>query len=125
MDHPLTGKRILIVEDEYFIASELKHVLKKQGAIVVGPVADLSGGLALAACEQLDGAVLDVNLEGAQTFPIADQLAERMVPYVFMTGYDAWALPEAYRGSPRLAKPVSMASLISTIEQLIVEEESL
>jgi DNA-binding response OmpR family regulator len=122
MNKGLAGKRILVVEDEYFIATDVKDALRKQGATVIGPVADLEQGLALAADDSLDGAVLDVNLEGAQTFPIADLLMRASVPFVFVTGYDAWALPEPYRGAPRIAKPIAMKALLATIERLVVLE---
>jgi DNA-binding response OmpR family regulator len=120
MHGDLAGKRVLVVEDEYFIASDLKRALEKQGAVVIGPVGDLDAGLALVEREQLDGAVLDVNLEGGQTFPIAVQLEERSVPYLFVTGYDAWAMPEAFRQVPRIAKPVPMGTLISALDTLLV-----
>lgn len=118
----LAGKRVLIVEDEYFIAFDLKRALAQQDAIVVGPVAELDRGLALAGDEALDAAVLDVNLEDGMTFPIAAALADRAVPYMFLTGYDGWSLPEEYRSAPRLAKPFAMRAVLGCIEQLIARE---
>jgi CheY-like chemotaxis protein len=115
----LAGKHILVVEDEYFIASDLQRALKKEGAVVIGPVGHLEEGLALVAHPALDAAVLDVNLEGAQTFAIAARLKLRSIPYVFVTGYDAWALPDAYRDAPRVGKPAPMPALLAVIEQLV------
>ena len=118
----LAGKNILVVEDEYFIASDLKRALLGAGATVVGPVGG-SEGHALAAGLKLDAAVLDVNLEGATTYPIADDLTARGVPFVFVTGYDEWAMPESYRGTPRIAKPFTMENVLEMVESLVAEEK--
>lgn len=75
----LAGRRVLVVEDEYFIAVDLKRALSKEGALVVGPVRDLAAGLSLAD-EPIDAAILDVNLEEAMSYPIADRLRDRKVP---------------------------------------------
>ena len=121
MTELLSGKRILIVEDEYFIAADLKRALTQYGAEIVGPVGDLAAGLALAE-EQLDAAVLDVNLEEALSYPIADRLRSNKVPYLFLTGYDGWSLPTAYQDDARLAKPFAIPSVIRTIEGLLSAE---
>lgn len=114
----LDGKRILVVEDEYLIAADLKRSLRDRGAEVVGPVGDLAKGLALARYGGLDAAVLDINLEGDASFPIADVLAKDGVPFVFLTGYDAWSLPDAYAGTTTLAKPYINAAVMSAVELL-------
>lgn len=123
MTDTLTGKRILIVEDEYFIASDLRNDLAKAGAVVVGPVGDLDKGLALAVGEALDATLLDVNVEGAHSYAIADALAARGVPYAFLTGYDAWALPSEHRGTPRIAKPFLWEQVAACIERLLEEKQ--
>ncbi len=123
-DYRLTGKRILIVEDEYFIASDLKRALNSQDAIVVGPVSSLDAGLAAVDGDgALDLAVLDVNLNGTASYAIADRLAQRGVPYMFLTGYDGWAMPSAHRGTPRLAKPFPPDAVVRVIEQLVARPE--
>ncbi|MEH3048410.1 response regulator [Sphingomonas adhaesiva] len=120
----MTGKRILIVEDEYFIASDLKRALGDQDAVVLGPVGSLDAGLAaVAAAEPIDLAVLDVNLDGAESYPIADRLAELGVPFMFVTGYDDWAMPRAYRDTPRLAKPFPPGAVVRAIERLVAAPE--
>lgn len=115
----LAGRRILIVEDEYFIASDLKRVMAETNAVTIGPVGDPATGLIMAREGHLDAAVLDVNLAGDTSFAIADALAERGIPYLFVTGYDEWALPVRYRGTPRLIKPVHMGGVIAAIEALL------
>ncbi|MEH3036360.1 MAG: response regulator [Sphingomonas adhaesiva] len=121
--HVLRGKRILIVEDEYFIAADLKRALGDRDAVVLGPVASLDAGMAvLDDGGAIDIAVLDVNLDGADSYPIAERLAARGVPFVFVTGYDGWAMPSAYRSIPRLAKPFPPGAVVRTIEQMIEEK---
>lgn len=117
MTGALTGKRILIVEDEYFIAADLKRAISQQGAEIVGPVGNLKAGLDLAS-EPIDVAVLDVNLEEALSYPIADRLRSSGVPYVFLTGYDGWSLPAAYQDDVRLAKPFAIQSVVAAVEKL-------
>lgn len=115
----LAGKRILVVEDEYFIASDLKRALLQEEAIVLGPVAELGRGLSLAAEEAIDAAVLDVNLEETMSYPIADRLRSKNIPYMFLTGYDSWSMPSDYRDVARLAKPFPMQSVVTMMEKLI------
>ena len=118
MSEALAGKRILIVEDEYFIASDLKRTLHREGAIVVGPVGNLAAGMSLAE-QQIDAAVLDVNLEEALSYPIADRLRSRNIPYMFLTGYDEWSLPAKYRGVARVAKPFPPQSVVTMVSKII------
>ncbi|RYB01369.1 response regulator [Lichenibacterium ramalinae] len=79
--------RVLIVEDEMMVAMLVEDMLVDMGFIVVGPAYRLGDGLRLAKSETLDVAVLDVNLKGARSFPIATVLTERGIPFVFATGY--------------------------------------
>lgn len=122
MADKLSGKRILVVEDEYFIAADLCQVLEDEGAEVIGPTGNLSQGLNLASLK-LDAALLDVNLEGMNSYPIADLLTERAVPYVFLTGYDGWSLPEGYQAVPHLAKPFRMDAVVLALGMLLDESQ--
>jgi ActR/RegA family two-component response regulator len=108
------GRRLLIVEDDYFIATDLARGLEKLGLQVIGPAGSVRDALNLieAEGEALDGAVLDIHLGQERAFPIADALEERGVPFVFVTGYDATAIPEAYAGKPRCEKPVDKDLLL-------------
>jgi DNA-binding response OmpR family regulator len=118
MNDKLAGKRILIVEDEYFIASDLKRLLEEADVDVVGPVGNLTAGLTLAENERLDAALLDVNREGAFSYQIADRLTRDKVPLIFVTGYDNWALPEQYRDLPSVAKPFRGAAIVDMMARL-------
>jgi DNA-binding response OmpR family regulator len=85
--HRLTGKKILLVEDEVLIAEMVVDMLEGLGATVIGPATSLETGLSLAGSEDIDAAVLDVNLRGKRIDPIAEVLIGRGVPVVFATGY--------------------------------------
>lgn len=83
----LKGKRILVVEDEALIAVMVEDMLTEMGSVVVGPAATIEQALALARAEEIDGAVLDVNVRGERIDPVAEALTERGVPMLFATGY--------------------------------------
>jgi CheY-like chemotaxis protein len=103
----LSGRRVLVVEDEWIIARDLEQAFRKRGAEVAGPVPSLDKARALlAAGADLDGAVLDVNLGGQTVYPLADALAQSGVPFVFATGYGAESIPECYAHVPRCYKPL-------------------
>lgn len=112
----LAGRRVLVVEDEYFVADDIARALKRAGAQVVGPVPTFEQALGLIASgEPPDCAVLDINLRGDTVFPVADALRERGVPFVFATGYDAAAIPAPYREVPRWEKPFDASKLVQAL----------
>ena len=114
-DTPLRGKRILVVEDEYFIAKSLARDLQQAGADVLGPVPTVADAMALIDAGSVDAAVLDVNLRGEMAYPVADALTERRVPFVLATGYSADALPVRYASLPRCDKPVAADALVAAL----------
>ncbi len=113
--HPslsLRQRRILIVEDEYFISEEMVRDFEAEGAQVVGPFPSVEDGLEVVARnEPIDGAVLDINLRGEMVFPLADALRTRGVRFVFSTGYERWSIPTTYQGVTLCEKPVDSAKL--------------
>jgi DNA-binding response OmpR family regulator len=111
----LSGLRILVVEDSLLVADVLSEALRDHGCTVVGPVPRLEQGLALANGEQLDCALLDVNLAGKRCFPIAAALAARGIPFAFLTGYGEAGIPVEYRGTARLTKPFNIAALVDLV----------
>lgn len=118
-DAPLGGLRVLVVEDEFLLADELRGDLEEMGAQVIGPVGHLDRALALVRAETaIDAAVLDLNIAGSEVFPLADMLAERGVPMVFATGYASLTLPERFAGVPTCDKPVAQARLLDLLRQL-------
>ncbi len=103
---PISGKRILIVEDEPLVALQLQADLEHAGLIVVGPVSNLAQGMAAATSEAFDAALVDVSLGKEISAPIADQLLLRRIPFAFATGYaDVGLLPAHLRRIARLSKP--------------------
>ena len=103
---PITGKRILVVEDEPLVALQLQADLESAGLHVVGPIGNLAQGIAAATSEEFDAALVDVSLGQDTSAPIADQLLLRRIPFAFATGYaDVSLLPAHLRRITRLSKP--------------------
>ena len=109
----LLGKRILIMEDEFFLALCVGQVLEEQGCAVIGPATSVQEGLDLVEKKpKVDGAILDINLNGEMVYPVAKELMDRNIPFVFTTGYRPLDLPSFYYGIPRLEKPVEAGLFI-------------
>jgi len=120
LEHWLKGCRILVVEDEYLIADDLRSILLEAGAEVLGPVPNVEDAASLIEAEQqIDGALLDINLNGTMAFNIADTLVAREVPFVFATGYDQWAIPDRFALVPRLEKPIKGPQIFAVLAQMI------
>ena len=112
----ITGRRILVVEDEYLIASDLAEWLEEQGAEVLGPVPGVAEALALIDAGPLpDVAVLDITLGTEPVFPVADALQAARVPFVFVTGYDAALIPARYENASRCIKPLDRARVLRAL----------
>jgi DNA-binding response OmpR family regulator len=115
----LASYRILVVEDEYLIASQVKGWLLAAGAEVIGPVPSVDQALDLIEDCCLDAAVLDVDLgDGETAYPIADKLGSLGVPYLFATGDVQLADTSVYRQRPRLEKPFAAAALVKAVTKL-------
>lgn len=109
---PLSGRRILVVEDEYIIAADLCRTLQKEGAVVIGPAASVSRALDLIEAEpRIDGAILDVNLGGEKSFRVAAALQARAIPFLFATGYNSTDVPGEWQQIACVTKPAQPASL--------------
>jgi DNA-binding response OmpR family regulator len=109
-----------VVEDEFFIAEELQWLLQDAGMTVLGPAGNLANALTLAQSD-FEVALLDVNLGGHYVYPVAAKLAERRIPFIFMTGYDRSELPPEYAACPCLAKPFNPKALLALIEKVVGE----
>ena len=114
--------RVLVVEDEMMVAMLVEDMLQELGHVPVGPANRLEAGIKLAGSEALDLAILDVNLFGAKSFPIADLLTERGIPVIFATGYGIGGVDLKYVGFPIIAKPLSMTSLLKAIRSVCVPD---
>jgi two-component system, response regulator PdtaR len=111
--------RVLVVEDEMLVALDLEAALRGLGYEVVGPYPRLDKAVAAARGEALDGAILDVNLNGQEVFPAADELAARGIPFLLATGYAAAVIPECYRDRPRLKKPFARRQVAEAVTALL------
>jgi CheY-like chemotaxis protein len=108
----LQGRRVLVAEDEYLLAEDLRESLERQGAQVMGPVATVTEALELLRAGPAPyTAILDINLGGEMVYPVADELRTMGIPFIFATGYEPWSIPEAYQDVPRAEKPVELKRL--------------
>lgn len=110
--------RILLVEDEMTIAFMIEDMLVDLGFEVVEVAMRLPEAIAAAERVDVDLAILDVNLDGHRSFPVADILAVRNIPFAFATGYGAAGIDEAHRARPVLAKPFQLKDLQSLVETI-------
>lgn len=119
----LSGRRILVIEDETLINMLLVDVLEDAGAVVLGPATTLQRALAMAGAEHMDAAIVDVNLGGEKSWPVATLLASRDVPYVFTTAYARHSEP-ALQQAPFLAKPYGVRDLLAAVEALVATPDA-
>jgi CheY-like chemotaxis protein len=118
MTSKLDGLRVLVMEDEALIAEQIQWFLEDAGMVVVGPLGNLPDALAAAASSEFDLALVDINLGGHDSYPVADKLVERGIPLILMSGYTSAQLPAAYAAYPSLAKPFDPQALLDLIEQV-------
>jgi len=111
MNSPLSGRKVLVVEDEMIVVWLLEDMLVDLGCAIVGPANSVNQALAMIDAEAFDAAVLDVNLDGQMSYPVADALTARGMPFVFSTGYDKDTLRDGYRTFPVLQKPFHRSEL--------------
>ena len=123
MNSPFSGRRVFVVEDEMIVAWLLEDMLVEIGCAVVGPAGSVKEALAMIDAEAIDVAVLDINLNGEMSYPIADALATRGVPFVFVTGYDKDRMLDGYGTFPVLQKPFHRAELTDTLAKLLMPKE--
>ena len=119
MTAALQGIRVLVVEDEFLVASLIEDMLTSAGCVVSGPIPRLAEALDAVHRGTFDAAVLDVNLAGDRIDPVADLLSRRNVPFVFVTGYSTGGLPAVYAERPCLSKSFKMADLLDTLSSVV------
>lgn len=119
----LKGRRILVVEDEFFLASCLTDALADIGAIIIGPVGMIAEAVAIISAEPIiHGAILDLNLHGKMTFDVADHLILRKIAFVFTTGYDISVVPARLKHIALCQKPLSTDTVLHAIAQAIHDQ---
>lgn len=115
--------RIFIVEDEFFAAILLEEDLRTAGWSTLGPFTTLNQARGAAKTEQFDLAILDVNLDGEMVYPLADDLAARGIPFIFLSGYLSRDLPERFKATPKISKPYDAVLLRKEIERVAEQSE--
>jgi CheY-like chemotaxis protein len=114
-----TGRKVFVVEDEFLIRMLLEDMLADLGHDIAAVAGNVNEATELARTSEFDLAILDVNLDGRDVYPVADILAERGLPFVFVTGYGGRGLPEPYRERPTLQKPFQLEDLRSTLNAVL------
>ena len=112
---PLLGQRILVLEDDYFVAMDTADLLVERGAEVLGPASSVEEALAILREEEPDLAVVDLNLGKGPTFEVPARLLALRVPFLFATGYAEATIPGQFDAIPRLEKPFSGPALIRAL----------
>ena len=119
---PVSGRRILVVEDEPLIAMDFSQTLSDAGYVVIGPANSVARALALLAKFGCDAAVLDVNLGMETSEPVARELIKLNTPFVTTSGYSREQQPEIMQTAPLLGKPVSAHMLLAQVERCLGRE---
>ena len=119
MSQELAGHRVLVVEDEFFLASEIEDALARAGSDVIGPIPDAQAALDQVVADGFDLAVLDINLGGDLVFPIADALAQQGVPFLFASAYPGSDVPHAFKDRPLIVLLYSPCELIAGLLRLV------
>jgi two-component system CheB/CheR fusion protein len=116
-----SGRRVLVVEDNSYLADELTSHLRRNGYDIIGPVSTLQDALDVTEHVTPDAALLDIDLDGERVYPVAERLLQRSVPFVFVTGYDAADLPPSLEGSDYLPKPLDIDRIEQWLERTFGE----
>jgi DNA-binding response OmpR family regulator len=115
----VVGLRLLVVEDEMLIAMTIEDVLTDMGCVVVGPASSVAKAMDLLKGEEVDGAILDLNLKGEQAIPVAEALQKQGTPFFFLTGYGSTGTSQTMLDAPTLPKPFDPTALQQLIEETI------
>lgn len=115
----LSGRRVLVVEDEMMLLLMIDGMLADMGCESVSAAATVKQALAMIEAQTFDVAMLDLNLNGDRSYLVADELAARGVPFLFATGYSSQSVIDGFGDNPVLRKPYRFEDLVSTLERLI------
>ncbi|MGE6784487.1 hypothetical protein ACQKGL_18410 [Ensifer adhaerens] len=116
MTPDLRHLRVLVAEDEFYVANEISYWLEQAGVTIIGPTPTVKATLSsLSSVDDIQVAILDINLNGELIYPAADELLRRSIPLIFYSGYDSLDVPERFKRFARLSKCVSSSDLISAV----------
>jgi len=115
----LDGRRILVVEDDYYLATDATRALRGAGAQVLGPCSTEEDAREELAEQRPHAVVLDINLGSGPTLKLAEALKDQEIPFVFVTGYDQDVIPPEFDRIPRLEKPVPLRQIVGAVARLV------
>ncbi len=116
LEKPLAGCRLLIVEDNFFVAQAVSDAVEGAGGEVLGPFATVVDALEnLTDMTAIDGAILDIGLTEEDSYPLAAALQTTHIPFMFLTAVEKSRLPERFASSPHMAKPFTDAGLVDML----------
>lgn len=118
IDTDLDHCKVLVVEDDFFLATDTERAVHGAGGIVIGPVGREDQALGLIAREKPDCAVVDIDLGLGPQFDVSDALRAAAVPFLFVTGYDDGVIPVRFEGVERLRKPVDLRQMVRAVAAL-------
>ena len=118
----LTGRRVLVVEDEMLILMNVEMALEDLGCTSISAAGNVADALLLLSQQRFDAAIIDVNLGGDRSYPVADKLTERGIPFAFSTGNGDHGDRSDFDDRPVLKKPYLTAELVAVLNQLIADE---
>lgn len=119
MSRLLAGRNVLVVEDEMLVLFAIEVMLEDLGCNSIAAASTVDQALCLIEERSFDAAILDVNLDGQQSYPVADALSARGVPFAFSTGYGRLGLKDGYRERPVLTKPYRTEDLVAAISGVL------
>jgi ActR/RegA family two-component response regulator len=120
----LTGKYILIVEDEPVIALDLESAVKDQHGFVVGPIDSIVEAIRTAETATLHGAILDLRLRQGLALPVAEVLRRRQIPFVIHSGQAEITIPRSWPDVPTISKPAAPERVITLLAALIDKRQA-
>ena len=117
---PLAGRRVLVIEDEYFLADDIVRELKALGARIVGPYGDLDEATRVVDRDiAIDAAIVDINLRNEIALPLARVLRSRKVPLVFTSGYDKSSIAPEFQDVRLWGKPLDIKAMARELTNMI------
>ena len=120
----LSGRRVLVVEDEILVLMVLEDMLADVGCESITVAATVDQALALIGTQVFDAALLDLNLNGTASYPLAEALDARGVPFFFSTGYSVEGIKEGYRDRLVLKKPFELKDLVEVLTRLSLTDRA-
>ncbi len=120
----LSGSQVLVLEDSYYLASDLARALKAAGAKVIGPCPNEQAAFAAIARDPPSCGILDINLGAGPSFEVAHELADQNVPFLFVTGHGDAVIPREFADAPHVQKPVDPQRVLEALSDMLAAMRS-